>query len=229
MRASSLVIVVVVAALAASCGKKSTVTSVPEAGPAPSKAAKVRVVAPGDAPADITQSQVQVSVIKDKDTKSPVVGVMHLSDGAVSLSSATPSARLSIDIDSVDTGVPIRNERVRNIFFETSGVGWDTIEVVIPAIPADVVSSLRTKRRVDQAKLDATLQVHGRKVMTVLTVDASYSVDGRLTVKTSSPAQVKISDFGLGDNLRRLSAICMHDSIDDVVAVEATLVFAAPK
>jgi hypothetical protein len=65
--------------------------------------------------------------------------------------------------------------------------------------------------------------------MSVLTVDARYADDGRLTVKTSMPAQVKISDFALGDNLRRLSAICMHDSIDDVVLVEATLEFATPK
>ena len=81
----------------------------------------------------------------------------------------------------------------------------------------------------DQAKLDATLRVHGRTVMTVLTVDASYSEDGRLTVKTSTPAQIKISDFTLSDNLHRLSSICMHDSIDDLVLVEATLQFAPPK
>jgi len=226
---SSLSIVVLFALLTAGCRKPSASTGVPDAAAAPSKGAKVRVVAPGDAPADLAHSQVQISVIKDKDTASPVVGRMKLADGAVALSSPTPSARLSIDIDTMDTGVPIRNERLRNIFFETSGVGWDTIEVVIPAIPAAVVATLRDKRKVDQAKLDATLRVHGRTVMTVLTVDASYSEDGRLTVKTSTPAQIKISDFTLSDNLHRLSSICMHDSIDDLVLVEATLQFAPPK
>ena len=229
MRFHLSIVVVVAALVAGGCGKKSTEAPRPDAAAAPSKAAKIRAVAPGDAQADLAHSQVQISVIKDKDTKSPVVGRMMLTDGAVALSSPTPSARLSIDIDTIDTGVPIRNERVRNIFFETSGVGWDTIEVVIPAIPAAVVAALRDQRKVDQAKLDATLRVHGRTVMTVLTVDASYSEDGRLTVKTSTPAQIKISDFTLSDNLHRLSSICMHDSIDDLVLVEATLQFAPPK
>jgi hypothetical protein len=219
----------IAAVLSAGCSKNSAPPPAKEAGAAPSKAAKVRVVAPGDAPADLERSTVQASVIKDKDSANPVVGVMHLSDGAMTLSSPTPSARLSIDIDSLDTGVPIRNERVRKIFFETSGVGWDTIEVSVPAIRPDLLATLRTKRRVEQAKVDATLQIHGRKVMTVLTVDASYADDGRLTVKTSSPIQVKISDFALTDNLHRLSAICMHDSIDDLVAVDATLVFSPPR
>ncbi len=217
------------ALFAAGCGKKSTEVVPPDAAAAPPKAAKLRVVAPGDAPADLKQSYVQLSIIKDKDVKNPVVGRMLLDDGSVALSSPAPSAHLLVDIDTLDTGVPIRNERVRNIFFETSNVGWDTIDVTIPTLPAAVVSALHGQRHVEQAKLDATLKLHGRKVMTVLTVDASYSDDGRLTVKTSTPAQVKISDFGLGDNLRRLSSICMHDSIDDVVNVEVSLQFLPPR
>jgi hypothetical protein len=223
-----LFIVLFAALIATGCGKKPTEVAPPDAG-APPKAAKLRVVAPGDAPADLKQSYVQLSIIKDKDVKNPVVGRMLLDDGAVALSSPTPSAHLLVDIDTLDTGVPIRNERVRNIFFETSNVGWDTVDVTIPVLPAAVVTALQGQRHVEQAKLDATLKVHGRKVMTVLTVDASYSDDGRLTVKTSTPAQVKISDFGLGDNLRRLSSICMHDSIDDVVNVEVLLQFIPPK
>jgi hypothetical protein len=229
MRGDLAIVVVLAAALATGCSKKSAEGTKPVAGAPHSKGAKVRVVSPGDAPADLAQSRVQVSVIKDKDNKSPVVGRMKLADGAVAFSSASPSARLSIDIDSFDSDVPIRNERVRNIFFETSGVGWDTIEVTVPAIPPAVMKALHDARHVDQVKLDATLQVHGRKVPAALTVDASYSEDGRLTVKTSVPAQVKISDLALGDNLRRLSAICMHDSIDDVVLVDAVVQFAPPK
>ncbi len=60
-----------------------------------------------------------------------------------------------------------------------------------------------------------------------LVVDAGYGDNGRLWVKTTSPAQVKISDFDLTDNLRHLSAICMHDSIDDIVEVTVALEFGA--
>ena len=60
-----------------------------------------------------------------------------------------------------------------------------------------------------------------------MVVDASYGSDGALTIKTSAPFDLKISDLGLADNLRRLSALCMHDSIDDIVKVEVSLRFPA--
>jgi hypothetical protein len=167
-----LFIVLFAALIATGCGKKPTEVAPPDAG-APPKAAKLRVVAPGDAPADLKQSYVQLSIIKDKDVKNPVVGRMLLDDGAVALSSPTPSAHLLVDIDTLDTGVPIRNERVRNIFFETSNVGWDTVDVTIPVLPVAVVTALQGQRHVEQAKLDATLKVHGRKVI----VDAGAGED----------------------------------------------------
>jgi hypothetical protein len=153
------------------------------------------------------------------------VGTLSLRDGAVSLDATPPSARLSIDLDSFDSGIPLRNERVRNIFFETSAIGWESAELGIPSIPGDVVTALRTKRLASHATLGATLRVHGHASPVTLTVDAGYADDGRLWVKTTSPAQVKISELGLTDNLHRLSAICMHDSIDDVVTVTVDLQF----
>ena len=196
---------------------------------APSKAAHVQRVAPGDAPADLAKSRITLSVIKDKDQTSPVLGKLSLSDGAVALSASPPSARLSIDVDSLDTGIPIRNERVRNLFFETSGVGWDTAELAIPSLGPDLVATLKAKRHVEQATLAGSLKVHGKTAKVTLVVDATYAEDGRLSVKTSAPAEVHISDFGLNDNLRRLSSVCMHDSIDDLVKVEVSLEFAPPK
>lgn len=224
------VIAFVALAACLGCSRGSTGSS---SSPAPSasakpKAARVRQVSPGDAPADLARSQVSISVIKDKDSANPVVAKLALADGAVALTGAAPSARLSIDIDSLDTGIPIRNERVRNLFFETTGLGWDTAELTVPALPAEVVAALKTRRAVEKAALDGQLKVHGKTAKVPLVVDARYADDGRLSVKTTVPAEVRISDFSLGDNLRRLSSVCMHDSIDDLVKVEVALEFAPP-
>ncbi len=232
MSARTVVLLLAVAASsAAACDRPSggSKASPPEAGPAPTKAAHVRVIAPGDAPADLASSHVSLSVIKDRDLTAPVTARLSLVDGAVALASATPSAHLTLDLDSFDSGIPIRNERVRNLFFETSSRGWDTAEISIPSIPSDVVTALRSARHVENAHLEGHLRVHGHTAGVALVVDASYADDGRLSVKTSSPAEVKISDLGLRDNQRRLSAVCMHDSIDDVVKIEAVLEFSPPR
>jgi hypothetical protein len=178
---------------------------------------------PGETLADLTKSKVTLTTIKDKDTVSPVVANVSLRDGAVTLGES-PSARLTLDLDTFDSAIPLRNQRVRLVFFETTAVGWDVIEIVVAKIPDAVVAALKDKKSASGAKLDAIVEVHGKKVSVPLTVDASY-VGDRLVVKSTAPIEVRISDSALGDNLRRLSALCMHDSIDDVVKVDATIEF----
>jgi len=230
MRVDLFVVVLAGALTSAACSRSSShpiETHGPEAGP--HKAARIRAVAPGDAPADIEKSRVTLAMVKDRDIANPVIGRLLLRDGALSLaSSAAGSAKLVMDLDTFESTIPIRNERVRNIFFETSGLGWDTAELVVPAIGVDVVKALGDKRHVEGVALDGTLKVHGRTVKVTMRVDARYGEDGRLFVKTTAPVEVKVSDLGLTDNLHRLSQICMHDSIDDVVKIEAALEFTPP-
>ncbi|MBI2393810.1 MAG: YceI family protein [Deltaproteobacteria bacterium] len=187
-----------------------------------------RVARPGETLADIEKSKVSLAIIKDRDEANPVTATMMLRDGAVAIDGPNGStARLSIDVMTFDTTIPIRNERVKKFFFETSGIGWDTIELVIPKIPDEVVKSLKDTRAVTKAKVTADVKLHGKSKQLELTVDAGYRPDGSLWVKSSGPFQAKASDFGLTDNLQRLSSICMHDSIDDGVKVDVALEFPA--
>lgn len=194
-------------------------------------AARPRIVrprpppAPGEIPADLVASKLSLTIIKDKDTKAPVLATLSLRDGAVSLEGS--KARVSIDLDSFDSGIPVRNERVRGIFFETSGVGWESAEIDVPKLPDAAVASLRAKQPVSNLKLEVDLKVHGKWTKLPMVVDADYTDKGALRVKSAEPIEVKISDLGLGLNVRRLSALCMHDSIDDVVKIDAVLEFAA--
>ena len=214
-----------------SCGKPSGGKGMADAGRADAGAVATAVApargpaAPGEILADLEESKLTLAAIKDRDLILPVVGTVMLRDGRVTLGGASPSARLSVDLNTYDSRIPLRNERVKKFFFETTGLGWETAELVIPRLPDAVVASLRDTRKATHAKLDGELKVHGHTSKLVLVVDAAYESDGRLTVKTAAPVEVKVSDLGMTDNLKRLSAICMHDSIDDVVKVEATLEF----
>ena len=209
-------------AVAVGC-TKPTPTAPPDAGHPPAAVVHTRPpAAPGELPLDLLKSKITLAIIKDRDTKSPVVATVMLRDGAVALGPGT--ARLTIDLDTFDSGIPLRNERVRGIVFETSGVGWDTAELTVAKIPDDALASIRDKKMA-RAKLDATLKIHGKTVKLVLPVEASYANGGELWVKTSEPLSVKTSDFDLIPNVKRLSQICMHDSIDDAVSVEVSLEF----
>jgi hypothetical protein len=166
-------------------------------------------------------------VIKDRDVANPVVGTILLRDGRLTLGGPSPGARLTMDLLTFDSRIPLRNERVKKFFFETQSAGWDTLELTLARLPDAALASLRDTKRATHVKVDGEVKVHGGAAKITATVDAAYEADGALTVKTAAPFDLKISDLGLADNLRRLSALCMHDSIDDVVKVEVSLRFPA--
>ncbi len=209
-----------VLSLAPGC-RSSSSAGVDAGAPTKPKIVRPRVQAPGELPLDIAHSKLSLTMIKDR--VSPVNATLTMRDGALSLDGPSPSARLSVDLDTFDSDIAIRNERVRNLFFETSAIGWESADLSF-ALPADVVAQLRKDKKLAHVPLDGTLKVHGVTSKLPVTVDAGD--EGRkIWVKSVSPVVVKISDLGLSDNLRRLNAICMHDSIDDDVKVDVSLEF----
>jgi len=217
---------VVLAALSVIACSRSSGPSTPDASAttaaAPKKPPRPRPTpAAGETPADVKASKIVLTTIKDRDTTSPVMITIPLFDGAATLS-GTGSARLVFDLDTIETGIPLRNERVRLVFFETTSVGWDTIEIAVPQIPAPVLAAIKDKRKATVVKLDAKVKLHGKESAVPLVVDVTREGE-RVIVKSAAPIEVKISELGLTDNLRRLSALCMHDSIDDVVKIDATI------
>ncbi len=189
----------------------------------PPRIVAARTPAAGELLADLHSSKVSVSMVKDRMVKLPVTATMLLRDGRVILDGPSPSARLSIDLTTFDSSVPLRNERVKQHFFETNNRNWETVELSIPALPPAALATLRETRRARQVKLEGELSLHGVKKKIDLVVDAAYGPDGTLTVTSAAPFEVNVADYGLVDNLRRLSLLCKHDSIDEIVKVEVLL------
>ena len=197
-----------------SAGSTSAADAAPSARP---KIVRPRVVASNEMPLDLARSKLHLVMVKDHVT--PVDATMTFRDGAL----GATSARLSVDLDSFDSQIAIRNERVRNLFFETSAIGWESAELTFD-LPADLVAKFRQQKSLAKTTLEGTLRVHGGTSKLPVTIDAGE--DGaKVWVKSAGPVSVRVSDLGLVDNLHRLNAICMHDSIDDVVQVDVSLVF----
>lgn len=195
----------------------SSSSSVDAAASARPKIVRPRVVASSEMPLDLAASKLHLVMLKDRVT--PVDATMGFRDGAL----GKTGARLSVDLDTFDSQIAIRNERVRNIFFETSAIGWESADVTFD-LPPDLFARLETEKKLAGVALEGTLRVHGGTSKLSVIVDAGW--DGpKIWVKSTGPVSVKVSDLGLVDNLHRLNAICMHDSIDDVVKVDVSLVF----
>ena len=221
---------VVLFALAAASGcSKSEPPQKAAPRPAASARAKLdRTALAGERLADVDRSKITVSMVKDKDFAAPVTATLGLRDGRLALDAAGgPSAKLSVDLMAFDSGIPLRNERVQKILFETSGVGWDTAELTIAKLPDDAVAALREKGKALHVTVDGELKMHGKTSKVSAAVDATTAPDGSISVRSSAPFEVKVSELGLTDNLKRLSSLCMHDSIEDAVKVELALVFPA--
>jgi hypothetical protein len=185
----------------------------------------VRTAAAGEQLVDVEKSKLVFAMVKDRDVANPVKANVMLRDGALSL--AAGSARMTIDLTTFDSQIPVRNERVRNFFFEVSATGWDTAELTIPKLPEAALALLRDHKPVMRAAVEGDLKLHGKTAHVTMTLDAGYGNAGELWVRSTTPVEVKVSDFGLTDNLKRLSSICMHDSIDDIVKIDVELQFPA--
>ena len=198
-----------------------------DAGPvvaAPTKTARQRVAANGEVLADLDKSAIRLAIVKDHDATAPVVATMSLRDGVLSTGDPALSfARLTFDLSTFDSGVPMRNDRVKQFFFETSA--GDTAELVARPLPEAALAGLREKKPVVHTKVEGDLTLHGRTAKVTLPLDVGVDARGTIWVKTAKPIEVKISDFGLRENSMRLMRICMHESIDDVVKIEASLEF----
>jgi len=136
---------------------------------------------------------------------------------------ASGEGKVVFDLDSVDTGVDLRNVRMRFLFFETFKFPTATVTVnVDPAAFAD----LPTRRRMT-TKLPFKLDMHG--VVKDLEANAVVTMisDTMVSVASESPVSVKVEDFGLLPNIDKLQIAANVTNIVPVASVSFDFVFNA--
>jgi polyisoprenoid-binding protein YceI len=131
------------------------------------------------------------------------------------------AARIAIDLDSVETLIPIRNQRMRELLFETVRFPAARLEAQIPETmlnlePGASVTDLVT----------VVLDLHGaRKDFAALLV-ATRTAEGHMQVVLRDPLVVNAADFGLEAGIEVLREVAGLESINKAVPVSAHLVFA---
>lgn len=134
---------------------------------------------------------------------------------------ADGAATIAIDLSSVSTGVDIRNERMRDVFF-----------VVADNPTASVSASLNPSLFDGLAIGDTTgttfegmVSLKGVEVPFETTVSVTRVSDNRVLAVSDKPVIVSAGQFGLTDGLAELQALANLPSITPVVPFTFSLAF----
>ncbi len=134
---------------------------------------------------------------------------------------ADGTASLDIDLASVNTGVDIRNERMREIFFEVAGNPKAVVTAKLdPASFAGLAVGQAITRplKASVALKGATSEVETEVLVTRVSAD-------RVTVVPTAPVIISTDMFGLTDELGELRALAQLPSITPAVPVTFSLAF----
>lgn len=134
---------------------------------------------------------------------------------------ADGTASLDIDLASVNTGVEIRNERMREIFFDVAGNPKASVTAKLdPAAFAGLAVGQSLARPL---MANVTIKGVSSDVETEVLV-TRVSAD-RVTVVPTAPVIISTDMFGLTDELGELRALAELPSITPAVPVTFSLAF----
>ncbi|MEM6538259.1 MAG: YceI family protein [Pseudomonadota bacterium] len=130
-------------------------------------------------------------------------------------------ASLSIPLDSVETNVDIRNERMREVFFETANfpdakvttdLDLATFEALAPGERTSTETTLRLDLHGVRADLDAELFV-------------TRLSPTKVSVETAAPVIVEAASFNLLGGVDKLMELAALPAISPLAPVTVSLVF----
>ena len=124
-------------------------------------------------------------------------------------------ARIEIDLASVETLIPIRNERMQAMLFNTTEYPLATVTSEIP------VAQLTSMTVGDNMTLniDLAIDLHGMAASKTVPVKIVRSGEGAYDISNLGPIIVHASQFALSDGIEALRKIAGLQSIDLMVPV----------
>lgn len=134
---------------------------------------------------------------------------------------ADGAATLEIDLSSVDTGVDIRNQRMREVLFDVAANPKASVTAKLDPASFDGLG-------VGQSKLvpiSATLDLHGMSDKVDATLDVTRAGPDTVVVSTAKPIIIDAAAFGLGAGVEKLRELANLPAITPVVPVSFTLTY----
>ena len=165
---------------------------------------------------DSAQSSLHfVSIKKDK------IAETHSFQRLSGIISADGAAKIIIDLASVETNIPIRNERMKSLLLETAV--YPTAEVSATLDEAQLTGIAVGGSVILPAAL--TLDLHGHSVAIQADLRVTGLHGGALLVTTVRPVLLSAFDFSLDAGIQKLMEVANLPSISTAVPVTFTLIF----
>lgn len=152
--------------------------------------------------------------------KNSAIAETHSFTSLVGYIGKNGTVQVSIDLNSAETLIPIRNERLQKLLFETAEFPNATVSAKVdPAVLAAV-----TEGGTVSTEIPVTLGLHGmeQKLTVAVTV---FSDGGSLRVMSSRPLILSAADFGLVAGIEALTEVAGLASISTAVPVTLNLQF----
>lgn len=131
------------------------------------------------------------------------------------------TATLTIDLASVDTGVEIRDQRMRDVLFETGIYPEATVTVQLD--PASF-AKLGIGESITQ-KLLAKFDLHGMTSDVEADVEVLRAGSDRVEVSTIRPVILDAGSLGLGDGVEKLRNLAGLPTISSAVPVSFSITY----
>lgn len=148
---------------------------------------------------------------------------VHKFDGLDGSIDSSGVARVTIDLDSIDSGVALRDERMRELLFDTATYPTATITVEVPSALLNDLSVGQTT----QTNVTASVDLHGVESSVTSRVSVQRLSSSRILVQSAAPVLTHAADFDLTNGVEALRAIVNLTSISAAVPVDFALVFNA--
>jgi len=132
-------------------------------------------------------------------------------------------AGLRIEMDSVSSGIPLRDEQMRDQLFEVGRFAEATVKAQIDLRP---INDLADGAQIE-LRLPLTVTLHGQSHRYNALLLATRLDARRFQVVTLEPLLLRAEDFGLLPGLENLRKFAKLKSINPSVPVSAVLIFTA--
>jgi len=172
----------------------------------------------------VTTGMGEITFLSVKNEDETVLGYFRNYFGALTVGDGGPeSMDMVIDVNSLDTGVPGRNNRILNIFFESMKPDLGTAIITFDGFDLGgktLGDWAEGKTSAIQASGTITLNGVRQAITAILYVTKQ---GGTWMVETAEPIGLLISDFAFGDQPYELMKSCNHKALGNAVEVEVKL------
>ncbi|MBC3386906.1 YceI family protein [Pseudomonas sp. SWRI12] len=132
-------------------------------------------------------------------------------------------ARLEVELESINSGIPLRDERMRAELFDIKQFAEATVTAKIDLMPIqDLANGAQLELR-----LPLTVNLHGKQHEYPVELLATRLDERRFQVVTLEPVVLNAADFDLAPGLEKLRNLAGLSAISLSVPVNAVLIFTA--